>query len=67
MQCFFPPDLEQNSASLKEKHGAISEVMSEIQQKELQRADIIQKIEKLNEEHAKRKECKFYLKIKIMV
>ncbi|XP_070832120.1 kinetochore protein Spc25 [Chaetodon trifascialis] len=52
----FRRDLEQRNASLKEKHGAISAVMSEIQQKELQKADIIQKIEKLNEEQAKRKE-----------
>lgn len=44
--------------SLKEKRHAISDVISEIQQKEMQKEDIIQKIEKLKEEQAKRKECK---------
>lgn len=53
------PDLEQKNASLKEKQHAISETISEIQQKEMQKNDIVQKIEKLKEEQAKRKECKF--------
>ncbi|XP_022596960.1 kinetochore protein Spc25 [Seriola dumerili] len=52
----FKRDLEEKNASLKEKQHAISEVISEIQQKEMQKDDIIQKIEKLKEEQAKRKE-----------
>uniref|UniRef100_UPI0037E80ED4 kinetochore protein Spc25 n=1 Tax=Semicossyphus pulcher TaxID=241346 RepID=UPI0037E80ED4 len=52
----FKKDMEQKNASLKEKRHAISEVMSEIQQKEMHKDDIIQKIEKLKEEQAKRKE-----------
>lgn len=53
-----PPDLNQKNASLKEKQHAISDLMSEIEQKEMQKDDIIQKIEKLKEEQAKRKERK---------
>lgn len=53
----FPLDLQQKDASLKEKQHAISEMISEIQQKEMQKDNIIQKIEKLKEEQAKRKEC----------
>lgn len=53
-----PPDLKQKNASLKEKQHAISDLMSEIEQKEMQKDDIIQKIEKLKEEQAKRKERK---------
>ncbi|XP_059198912.1 kinetochore protein Spc25 [Centropristis striata] len=49
-------ELVQKSASLKEKKRAISEMVSEIQQKEMQKDDIIQKIEKLKEEQTKRKE-----------
>ncbi|XP_070770812.1 kinetochore protein Spc25 [Enoplosus armatus] len=52
----FKRDLEQKNASLKEKRHAISDMISEIQQKEMQKDDIIQKIEKLKEEQAKRKE-----------
>ncbi|XP_041663818.1 kinetochore protein Spc25 [Cheilinus undulatus] len=52
----FKKDLEQKNASLKEKWHAVSEVMSEIQQKEMHKDDLIQKIEKLKEEQAKRKE-----------
>ncbi|KAG7227545.1 hypothetical protein INR49_005360, partial [Caranx melampygus] len=52
----FKRDLEHKNASLKEKQHAISEVLSEIQQKELQKDDIIQKIERLKEDQAKRKE-----------
>lgn len=51
----FKTDLKQKNASLKEKRHAISEVMSEIQQKEMQKDDIIQKIERLKEEHAEKK------------
>lgn len=51
----FQRDLEQKSASLKENQRAVSDLMSEIQQKEMQKDDIIQKIEKLKEEQAKRK------------
>lgn len=42
--------------ALKEKRQAISEVISEIQEKDMQKEDIIQKIEKLKEEQTKRKE-----------
>ncbi|KAK2839762.1 hypothetical protein Q5P01_013502 [Channa striata] len=49
-------DLEQKSTSLKEKQHAISKVMDEIQWKEMQKDDIIQKIQKLKDEQAKRKE-----------
>ncbi|XP_031714093.1 kinetochore protein Spc25 [Anarrhichthys ocellatus] len=49
-------DLVQKKASLKGKRHAVSEMISEIQQKEMQKDDIIQKIEKLKEEQAKRKE-----------
>ncbi|XP_042350575.1 kinetochore protein Spc25 [Plectropomus leopardus] len=52
----FKKDLEQKNASLKTKQHAISEMVSEIRQKEMQKDDIIQKIEKLKEELAKRKE-----------
>ncbi|KAK2906110.1 kinetochore protein Spc25 [Channa argus] len=49
-------DLEQKNASLREKKRAISEVMDEIQWKEMEKDDIIQKIQKLKDEQAKRKE-----------
>ncbi|KAK9537580.1 hypothetical protein VZT92_005184 [Zoarces viviparus] len=52
----FKRDLVQKKASLKGKQHAVSEMMSEIQQKEMQKDDIIQKIGKLKEEQAKRKE-----------
>lgn len=52
----FRKDLEQKNKSLKEKRHAISDVISEIQQKEMQKDEIIHKIEKLKEEQAKRKE-----------
>ncbi|XP_028446977.1 kinetochore protein Spc25 isoform X2 [Perca flavescens] len=52
----FERDLVQKNASLKRKQHAISEMISEIQQKEMQKDDIIQKIEKLKQEQAKRKE-----------
>lgn len=50
---------------MKEKRHAISGMVSEIQQKEMQKDDIIQKIEKLREEQAKRKERKWIFKNKI--
>ncbi|XP_035533235.1 kinetochore protein Spc25 [Morone saxatilis] len=52
----FKRDLELKSAALKEKRHAITDVISEIEQKEMQKDDIIQKIEKLKEEQVKRKE-----------
>lgn len=52
----FKRDLEQKNKSLKEKRCTISEMMSEVQEKEMQKEDIIQKINKLKEEQAKRKE-----------
>lgn len=51
-------DLQLQNASLKEKEQATSETLSEIQQKELQKEEIIQKIERLKEEQAKRKNSK---------
>lgn len=54
-------DLDQKNVSLKETRHAISEVMSEIQHKEMQKDDIIQKIERLKEEHAERKNCKLII------
>lgn len=53
------PDAEHKNASLKEKQHAISELLSEIQQKESQKDDIIQDIERLKEDQTKKKECKF--------
>lgn len=52
----FKRDLVKKNPSLKGKRHAISEMISEIQQKEMQKDDIKQKIEKLQEEQAKRKE-----------
>uniref|UniRef100_A0A3Q3W7A8 Kinetochore protein SPC25 n=1 Tax=Mola mola TaxID=94237 RepID=A0A3Q3W7A8_MOLML len=52
----FKNDLQQKNASLKEKHQEISELVSEVQQKEMQKDDIIQKIHRLKEDQAKRKE-----------
>ncbi|XP_034042982.1 kinetochore protein Spc25 [Thalassophryne amazonica] len=52
----YKKDLELKNTSFKEKRHTISEVISEIQQKDLQKGDIIQKIEKLRDEQAKRKE-----------
>ncbi|XP_041858283.1 kinetochore protein Spc25 [Melanotaenia boesemani] len=52
----FKRDLEQKNRSLKEKRCTISEMMSEVQEKEMQKEDIIQKINKLKEEQTKRKE-----------
>lgn len=52
-----PPDLVQTSASLKVKRHAVSEMISEIEHKDMQKEDIIQKIETLKEEQSKRKEC----------
>lgn len=69
MQCFSPhpqPDLQQKKGSLKQKQQHISEMLSEIQQKEVHKDDIIQKIEKLKEEHAKRKACKTMLEITVV-
>nr|XP_043875787.1 kinetochore protein Spc25 isoform X2 [Solea senegalensis] len=52
----FNKDLQLKNASLREKRCDISKVISEIQQKEMQKDDIIQKIEQLKEEQAKRKD-----------
>ncbi|XP_072300412.1 kinetochore protein Spc25 [Eucyclogobius newberryi] len=52
----FKKDLEHTSKFLKDKRLAISEVMSEIEQKEMMKEEIIHKIEKLKEEQAKRRE-----------
>ncbi|CAN9497785.1 unnamed protein product [Ophioblennius macclurei] len=52
----FMKDLERKEVSVKEKRHAISEVMSEIQEKEMQREDILEKIGKLKEEQNKRRE-----------
>uniref|UniRef100_A0A1A8IFL3 SPC25, NDC80 kinetochore complex component, homolog n=2 Tax=Nothobranchius TaxID=28779 RepID=A0A1A8IFL3_NOTKU len=52
----FRKELENKNKTLKEKRRAISEVMSEVQEKEMEKEDIIQKIQKLKEEQTKRKE-----------
>ncbi|KAM9851283.1 kinetochore protein Spc25 [Aulostomus maculatus] len=52
----FEKDLRQKNTSLKEKRHNMSEVVAEIQQKEIQKDNIIQKIERVKEEQAKRKE-----------
>lgn len=44
--------------ALKEKQHAISDMMSEIQEKDTEKEKIIQKIENLKEEQIKRKESK---------
>ncbi|XP_061579540.1 kinetochore protein Spc25 [Cololabis saira] len=51
----FKKDLEQKNVLIKEKRRAISEAMSEVQEKGMQKEDIIQKINNLKEEQAKRK------------
>uniref|UniRef100_A0A3B5MPP1 Kinetochore protein SPC25 n=1 Tax=Xiphophorus couchianus TaxID=32473 RepID=A0A3B5MPP1_9TELE len=48
--------LEKKKIALKEKRRAISEVMSEIEEKEMQKEDIILKIQKHKEEQMKRKD-----------
>lgn len=53
----FKKDLEQKSKILKDKRLAITQVMSEIEQKEMKKEEIIHKIEKLKEEQAKRREA----------
>lgn len=58
MFLIYLPDLQLQKASLEEKEHAISETVSEIKQKEMQKEEIIQKIEKLKEEHSKRKNSK---------
>ncbi|XP_054644465.1 kinetochore protein Spc25 [Dunckerocampus dactyliophorus] len=52
----FKKDLQHKNASLKDKQHAIAEMTSDIEQKEIQKGMIIQKIEKLKEEQAQQKE-----------
>ncbi|KAK5861233.1 hypothetical protein PBY51_022646 [Eleginops maclovinus] len=52
----FKRDIVQTRASLKAKTHAVSERIFEIEQKEMQKEDIIPKIDKLKEEQVKRKE-----------
>ncbi|XP_020784632.1 kinetochore protein Spc25 [Boleophthalmus pectinirostris] len=52
----FKKDLEQKGKLLKDKRLVISEVMSEIEQKDMKKEEIIHKIEKLKEEQAKRRD-----------
>lgn len=56
--CSFP-DLKQKSALIKEKQHEISDTISEINQKETQKDKILAKIQKLQEEQAKRQEGPF--------
>ncbi|XP_035995275.1 kinetochore protein Spc25 [Fundulus heteroclitus] len=49
-------DLEHKKMSLKEKRRSVSEVMSAVDEKEFQKEDIIQKIQRLKEDQMKRKE-----------
>lgn len=58
--------MQQNNELLKEKRHAISDVIAEIQQKEMQKDDVIQKIEKLKEEQIKRKEGKWIFENEII-
>lgn len=50
----FKKDLEQKSKLLREKRLTISDVMFEIEQKEMKKEEILHKIEKLKEEQARR-------------
>ncbi|XP_061926648.1 kinetochore protein Spc25 [Entelurus aequoreus] len=52
----FKKDLPHKNALLKEKQHAIAEMASDIDQKEIQKLAIIQKIEKLKEDQTRRKE-----------
>ncbi|XP_061888095.1 kinetochore protein Spc25-like isoform X2 [Entelurus aequoreus] len=52
----FKKDLQHKNALLKEKQHAITRMASDIDQKEIQKDATIQKIERLKEEHARRKE-----------
>lgn len=56
--CSFP-DLKQKSALIKGKQLEISDMISEINQKETQKDNILAKIQKLREEQAKRQEGTF--------
>lgn len=53
----FKKDSERKSKLLSDKRLAISEVLSEIEQKEMKKEEIIHKIEKLKEEQVKRREA----------
>lgn len=48
--------LEQKNMAMKEKKNAISTMMTEIQQKEVQKDDIIEKTQRLREEQVKRRD-----------
>uniref|UniRef100_A0A8C7ZPQ0 Kinetochore protein SPC25 n=1 Tax=Oryzias sinensis TaxID=183150 RepID=A0A8C7ZPQ0_9TELE len=52
----FKKDLQQKTVALKEKQHAVSEMLSEIQEKDTEKEKIIQKIENLKEEQIKRKQ-----------
>nr|XP_057938017.1 kinetochore protein Spc25 [Doryrhamphus excisus] len=52
----FQKDLQHKNASLKEKRHAIAEVTSDVEQKEIQKDTIIERIEKLKAEQAQQKE-----------
>ncbi|KAM9709439.1 kinetochore protein Spc25 [Menidia menidia] len=52
----FKRELGHKKMILKEKQLAISDTMAEVQEKEMQKEDIIQKIQKLKEEQIKRKD-----------
>lgn len=56
--CSFP-DLKQKSVLINEKQHEISDMISEINQKETQKDKILAKIQKLREEQAKRQEGTF--------
>ncbi|CAL1581499.1 unnamed protein product [Knipowitschia caucasica] len=53
----FKKDLEQKNKSLQDKRSAISEVTSGLQQKQLQKEQILLKMEKVREEQAKRRDA----------
>uniref|UniRef100_A0A096LWN6 non-specific serine/threonine protein kinase n=1 Tax=Poecilia formosa TaxID=48698 RepID=A0A096LWN6_POEFO len=52
----FKTDLEKKKMALKEKRRAISDMMSEVQEKEMQKEDIILKIQRDKEDQMKRKD-----------
>lgn len=60
-------DLQQKTVALKEKQHAISEMMSEIQEKDTEKEKIIQKIENLKEEQIKRKQSEILLEALLTV
>lgn len=55
-----PPDLENKNASLVEKRNAIAKRLSEVEGKNEQKSKIIEKIEMVRVEQAKKKKCRLF-------